>query len=103
LEFERVKKNGRVERGRLLMLSVLAVNHTAPFRAGLITSRAIGSAVARNRVRRRLREVVRKQQHAIKDGIWIVTIARANAATATYQELEAEWLRLAKRASILAA
>src|SRR5438132_8901745 len=102
-EFEQIRKNGRVERDRLLMLSVLAVKEIAPFRAGFITSRAIGSAVARNRVRRRLREIVRKHQHAVKDGIWIVTIARAKAATATYPELEAEWLRLAKRASILAA
>ena len=102
-EFALVKKSGRVERGRLLMLSFLSTNDGKPFRAGFITSRAIGSAVQRNRVRRRLREIVRKHQHAVKDGIWIVTIARAKAATATYPELEAEWLRLAKRASILAA
>jgi ribonuclease P protein component len=102
-EFENVKRNGRVERDRLLMLSVLAVKEIAPFRAGFITSRAIRPVVARNRVRRRSREIVRKHQHAIKNGIWIVTIARAKAATATYPELEAEWLRLAKRASILAA
>jgi ribonuclease P protein component len=46
---------------------------------------------------------VRKHQHEIARGAWIVTIARANAAGATYQQLEAEWLRLARRASILAA
>src|SRR5437870_5230787 len=103
LDFERVRKNGRVQHGRLLMLNVLAIEGAAPFRAGFVTSRAIGSAVARNRVRRRLREIVRKHQHAIRNGVWIVTIARAKAATATYPELEAEWLRLAKRASILAA
>jgi len=53
-------------------------------------------------VRRRLREIVRKHQREIVDGTWIVTIARANAVGATYQQLEVEWLRLAKRASILA-
>ena len=56
----------------------------------------------RNRVRRRLREIVRKNQREIADGVWIVTIARVSAAGASYRELEAEWLRLAKRASILA-
>src|SRR5438132_4537351 len=103
LDFERVKKNGRAERSRLLVLSFLPTNNAEHFRAGFITSRGIGLAVSRNRVRRRLREIVRKHQHAIKNGIWIVTIALAKAATATYPELEAEWLRLAKRASILAA
>jgi ribonuclease P protein component len=101
-EFAQVKKNGRVYRGRSVLLSILRANGATRFRAGFITSRALGSAVARNRVRRRLREIVRKHQREIVDGTWIVTIARANAVGATYQELEVEWLRLAKRASILA-
>jgi ribonuclease P protein component len=101
-EFAQVRKNGRVYRGRSVLLSILRANGATRFRAGFITSRALGSAVARNRVRRRLREIVRKHQREIVDGTWIVTIARANAVGATYQELEVEWLRLAKRASILA-
>ena len=101
-EFAQVKKNGRVYRGRSVLLSILRANRATRFRAGFITSRALGSAVARNRVRRRLREIVRKHQREIVDGTWFVTIARANAVGATYQELEVEWLRLAKRASILA-
>ena len=101
-EFAQVKKNGRVYRGRSVLLSILRANGATRFRAGFITSRALGPAVARNRVRRRLREIVRKHQREIVDGIWIVTIARANAVGATYQQLEVEWLRLAKRASILA-
>jgi ribonuclease P protein component len=103
LEFDRVRKNGRVQRGRFILLSVLKTTDGSPFRAGFITSRAVGSAVVRNRVRRRLREIVRKHQRQIVEENWIVTIARAGAAKASYQELEGEWLRLAKRAFILAA
>ena len=84
------------------MLGILCGKGSA-FRAGFITSRATGHAFARNRVRRRLREIVRKHQPEICDGIWIVTIARASAAHATSAQLEAEWLRLAGRASILTA
>jgi len=101
-EFDRARKEGRVERGKLLVLGHLGEGRTA-FRAGFVTSRAIGRAVVRNRVRRRLREIVRKHQHEIRTGIWIVTIARAPAASATFDQLEAEWLRLAGRASILSA
>jgi len=85
------------------MLSVVPATETVRFRAGFITSRAVGRAVARNRVRRRLREIVRRHQRDLIDGVWIVTIARAAAARASYEQLEVEWLRLAKRASILAA
>jgi ribonuclease P protein component len=102
-DFETVRQNGRVERGRFILLSVFETRDASAFRAGFITSRAVGSAAKRNRVRRQMREIVRQHQHQITRGIWIVTIARSAAADASYEQLEAEWLRLAKRASILAA
>ena len=101
-EFEQVRKNGRAERGRLVVLSVLPIEDRQ-LRAGFVTSRVVGSAVKRNRVRRKLREIVRNHQHELNPGNWIVTIARSKAATASYEQLEGEWLRLAKRASILGA
>lgn len=100
-EFERVKKSGQVQHGRLLTLSTLHAEADR-YRAGFITSRKIGGAVIRNRVRRRLREIIRKYQADIVDGTWVITIARTAAARAEYKELEGEWLRLARRASILA-
>jgi len=100
-QFELVRKAGRTQRGKLLMLGVLASKTNDGLRAGFVTSRKIGGAVLRNRVRRRLREIVRKHQHQI-DPVWVVTIARTDAARATYRQLEDEWLRLARRASILA-
>ena len=100
-EFERVRKGGRAVRGGLLMLSVLPVDGEKRFRVGLITSRRVGGAVARNRVRRRLREIVRRNQQALKGGIWFVVIARRSAAQTRSAALEAEWLRLARRAGIL--
>jgi ribonuclease P protein component len=101
-EFDQVKNNGRAERGKFLVLSVLPVAKGNRFRAGFVTSRALGPAVVRNRVRRRLREIVRRHQHQIRDDVWIVTIARVSAAAASFQQLEGEWLRMATRASILA-
>jgi ribonuclease P protein component len=47
-----------------------------------------------------LREIFRKHQHEIRDGIWIVTIASARAARGPFRALEDEWLRLGRRASI---
>jgi ribonuclease P protein component len=48
-----------------------------------------------------LREIVRRHQHELPQGIWFVIIARHEAATASYGTLEDEWLRLGRRASIL--
>src|ERR1051326_2503125 len=99
-EFERVRKNGTAQRGRFMVVSALQNDDGARFRAGFITSRKIGGAVTRNRVRRKLREIVRTHQHEISAGCWLVTIARSSAARASYEDLEGEWLRLAKRAFI---
>lgn len=100
-EFKRVREEGRTVRGGLLMFGVLTVPDEEKFRVGLVTSRRVGGAVVRNRVRRRLREIVRRNQHALASGTWLVVIARPPAATADSAALEAEWLRLAKRAQIL--
>jgi ribonuclease P protein component len=100
-EFELIKRDGSVRRGKLLILGVMSAENSGALRAGFITCRRLGSAVVRNRVRRRLREIVRRRQHHLRPGFWIVVIARRDAANATYHALEDEWLRLARRASIL--
>jgi ribonuclease P protein component len=100
-EFKRVRESGRAVSGHLFTMAVLRLQTAEPFRFGIVTSRKIGGAVVRNRVRRRLREIARRHQHGIAAGIWIAMVARAPAASATYRQLEDEWLRLAQRASIL--
>jgi len=100
-EYGRVKRDGLVRRGKLLMLSTAVVENSGLSRVGFITSRRLGNAVARNRVRRRLREIVRRHQHDLRQDFWIVLVARRDAVKASYRALEDEWLRLARRASIL--
>ena len=100
-EYERVKQNGITQRGKLLMLNAMPVENSGPCRAGFVTSGHLGGAVVRNRVRRRLREIVCRHQHELRQSIWFVIIARHEAARASYGALEDEWLRLARRASIL--
>jgi ribonuclease P protein component len=102
-EFDRVRQLGKVWRGGLITLVVApALEFNEKVRVGIIASRNVGSAVVRNRVRRRLREVFRRHQLDTASGVWLVIIASARAARATYRQLEDEYLRLAERASILA-
>jgi ribonuclease P protein component len=100
-EYEQVKRDGITQRGKFVMLNVMPVENAGSWRAGFVTSARLGGAVVRNRIRRRLREIVRRHQHEVRGGFWFVVIARHEAATASYRALEDEWLRLARHASIL--
>jgi ribonuclease P protein component len=72
----------------------------ASTRFGLITSRRVGNAVMRNRLRRRLREMVRLSQPRIVPGLWIVLIVRAAASRASGDSLRAEYVALGNKAAI---
>jgi ribonuclease P protein component len=74
-----------------------------PPRFGVVTSRKVGGAVVRNKVRRRIRHIQQAHLARVRDGVWCVTVARFRAAEATFAELEAEWCKLARRAGILGA
>jgi ribonuclease P protein component len=100
-EFARVRERGAGHKGRFIVLSVLQLGDGSPWRCGFITSRKTGGAVQRNRIRRRLREIVRAHGARLSPGAWIVTIARPNAADASMQELEQDWTRTAIRAGVL--
>lgn len=98
-EFLRVKTQGRAYSGRYLTLGVLKNCETT--KTGLITSKRVGMAVERNRVRRRLRELMRLTLPEWVPGVWVVAIARRAAVGAPFDELRREWLHLAGRAGVL--
>jgi ribonuclease P protein component len=102
IEFQLVRQAGKAWTGRHVVLAVLARADTDRVRLGIVTTRKVGTAVIRNRIRRRIREIFRLHQFELISGIWLVTIARMSAATARFKDLERDWLRLAERASILA-
>ncbi len=100
-EFARVRTEGRTTRGAMMLLGALEVEEASGFRVGLVTSKRVGGAVLRNRLRRRLREIVRRHQRDLRANVWLVVVTRPAAARATSAELEAEWLKLARRAGVL--
>jgi ribonuclease P protein component len=61
-----------------------------PPRAGFVVSRAVGPAVVRNRVRRRLRALVREYLSSLPGGSLLVVRAHPQAATARQADLAAE-------------
>lgn len=77
--------------GRTLLTGHLLIEPgTAPPRVGFVVSRAVGGAVVRNKVRRRLRELVRSRLNSLPAGSLLVVRANPRAATARQSELAAE-------------
>ncbi len=80
----------------------LLMDQPTPTQGAVVVSRRVGSAVTRNKVKRRLREIYRHELPRLKPGLWLVVTAKPGAATASLASLRAEWLRLAQRLSIFA-
>lgn len=100
--FQRVRNQGKSFAGHFLVLGVLQDDHLAdPVKVGYITTRRLGNAVTRNRVRRRLRGVLQRTGERLKPGYCLVLVARNRAAEATSEALEKEWKWLAHRAGII--
>ncbi|SKB07690.1 ribonuclease P protein component [Prosthecobacter debontii] len=100
-DFARIKERGSSQAGRFFVLAVLQDPTVSDFQFGLVTSRKVGKAVVRNRVRRQLREIIRAHRAKIAPGWKFVTIARWRAADAAFADMEQDWLRLAKRQGLL--
>lgn len=100
-EFARVRKKGKSAATRHFVMATLADPSLPHLKLGLITSRQVGKAVTRNKIRRRLRSIVSKHGDKLDSRRYIVLIARRRAAEASFQQLEGDWLRLADQLGIL--
>jgi ribonuclease P protein component len=98
-DFDTAVRRGR-RAGRRTLVVHAAVNTAAsvgdapsttggqpPARVGLIVSRAVGSAVTRNRVKRRLRAAMSSRVDALPPGALVVLRANPPAGVASGQEL----------------
>jgi ribonuclease P protein component len=61
--------------------------HASMARAGFVVSKAVGNAVVRNKVRRRLRHLVRERLADLPGGTTLVVRALPPSAAATYETL----------------
>ena len=68
---------------------------------GVVTSKKIGGAVARNRARRLLRESFRQHQHEFLQPVELVLVARNSIAGKSFAAVEKDYLAALKRARLL--
>ena len=70
-----------------------------PVRTGFVVSKAVGNAVIRNRVKRRLRHLAREQLGSLPGSAVLVIRALPAAADASYTDLQADLASALERVS----
>ncbi len=100
-EFQRAKTKGQRLHSGCLIANWLALPGDKPTRLGVITSKQVGPAVARNRARRLLRECFRLHQHELAGPMDLVLVARPSIVGKTRFEVEKDFLKAARKANIL--
>ncbi len=99
-DFATLQATGTVRSHPLLVVRFLRTELEIT-RFGLATGRKIGGAVIRNRLRRRLREVLRALAPSFQPGWDVLIIARPALVKATHEELTEAVARLLRRGGVL--
>ena len=76
-------------------------NREGRSRFGYTVSARLGHAVVRNRVRRRLREIVRLNGARLVPGYDVVIVARSRCVDAEYRKMEEAYLKAIKKLGLL--
>ena len=95
-DFERIYSEGRRLASRSFAIFTLR-NGLSRSRLGITVTRKFGGAAVRNRYKRIVREIFRKNRAAFGDGSDFVVNIRSQARSARYAELEVEMMRTLSR------
>ena len=95
--FRRTVRSGRKAGGAALVVHLLLDASPESTRAGFVVAKPVGNAVVRNRVRRRLRHLVRDRLRELPPGAVVVVRALPAAAGMSSDELRGDLARCLER------
>ncbi len=98
-EFLRVQRKGNRGVTSHFVVYARIVPTQAFSRLGLTVSRKVGNAVVRNKVKRRLREIFRRNKQHFPVGYDFVMIARPGTVELSFEELHQQALKAAHKAT----
>lgn len=97
-DFRRATRQGRrAGSGTLVVHLWLGADGPEPPRVGFVVSKAVGNAVLRNRVKRRLRHLAREHVSSLPGSAVLVVRALPAAAAASYDVLAGDLARCLRR------
>ncbi|GHT51204.1 hypothetical protein AGMMS49990_05050 [Endomicrobiia bacterium] len=100
-DFNKVFKNGlRLENKSIRILAYKRNDMLKTRRLGLVTSKKVGTAVARNRTKRRLREIFRTNKHLLEPGLDLIFVSKPETSSLDYNNLRKIILNLLKSAKL---
>lgn len=99
-QFNYVYKSGEHYSSEHIVLYVTS-SKTNNIKVGLAVTKKVGHAVVRNKVRRRLREIIKKQVPNLKQNNNIIVVAKDNINEASFEKLSNEFLKLIKKANLI--
>ena len=85
----------------ILFIVFFTKNEQAYSRFGIVTSKKIGNAVIRNRAKRQIRAIIRKNLQNIKPGYNMIIIARFNIKESPFDLIEKDYLNIIKKAGLI--
>ncbi len=84
-----------------IVLYILKNVETKSNRLGISVSKKVGNSVVRHLLKRRIREIFRKNQKLINGYYDLVVVLRAGSSDVSFLELNDDFLKLCKKHSIL--
>ena len=98
-QFNYVYKSGEHYSHEHIVLYV-SPSKTKSIKVGFAVTKKIGHAVVRNKIRRRLREIVKIQLPKLKQNYNIIVVAKENVSEASFDKLTLEFNKLLKKANL---
>jgi ribonuclease P protein component len=99
-EFSYIFNRGKHFSAKLVTLNYVP-SKLPQFKIGFSVSKKIGKAVIRNKVKRRMREVVRSIQHLIKDEYNYIFVARVGIEAASYDQIKQTILYCLEKSNLI--
>ncbi|MCO5052850.1 MAG: ribonuclease P protein component [Verrucomicrobiae bacterium] len=100
-DFLRARRDGERAVKGCLIANWVKLPADQPSRLGVVVSKKVGNAVARNRAKRLLRESYRQHQDQLKPSLDLVLVARPSIAKKDFDTVERDLLTTLQQAGLL--
>jgi len=100
-EFQQVFTQGKKFRGNFMMLVVFVPEKKSFKTAAVVRKKFYKRAVDRNKIKRRLREIIRLNKFRLPENLWLVVLAEQKILNAKFNSLEKEFIELCEKAGLL--